>query len=245
MKALELDESLAEAHTTLGYIKMNYDWDWQGAEKELRRAIELNPNYAFAYHILSHYLLLMGKNDESFEVSKRALELAPLDMEMNDHLGFHYYWTREYDKAKEQYFKALEINPNYPWAHLFLGKVYKEMGWYTKAIEEFKQAISLIGKNEAEFLSNLGNVYAVSGNSEKALEIINELFEQSKQKYVPSKLIADVYVGLGEKDKAFEWLEKAFQERDIEPASPLLDPIREDPRFIDILHRMNLPLKDV
>ena len=245
MKALELDESLAEAHTTLGSIKWNYDWDWEGAEKELRRAVELNPNYAFGYHILSHYLLLMGQNDESLEVSKRALELAPLDMGINGHLGFHYYLTREFDKAKEQYIKALEINPDYPWAHSWLGRVYKEMGWYSKAIEEFKQALSLIGKNETEFLSNLGNVYAVSGNSEKALEIINELIDQAKQKYVPSKLIAVVYVGLGEKDKAFEWLEKAFQERDIEPVSPLLDPIREDPRFIDIMHRMNLPLKNI
>ena len=245
MKALELDESLAEAHTTLGSIKWSYDWDWQGAEKELRRAIELNPNYAFGYHILSHYLLLMGQNDESLEASKRALELAPLDMEMNDHLGFHYYYTREYDKAIEQYIKALEINPNDPWTHSWLGRVYKEIGWYSKAIEEFKQALSLTGKNEAEFLSNLGNVYAVSGNSEKALEIINELLEQSKHKYVPSKLIAVVYLGLGEKDKAFEWLEKAFQERDIEPVSPLLYPIREDPRFIDIMHRMNLHLKNI
>jgi serine/threonine-protein kinase len=245
MKALELDESLAEAHTTLGYIKMDYDWDWQGAEKELRRAIELNPNYVFAYHILSHYLLLMGQNDESLEVSKRALELAPLDIGINSHLGFHYYWTREYDKAIEQYIKTLEIDPNDPWAHSYLGRAYTEMGWYSKAIEESKQALSLIGKNEAEILSNLGNVYAVSGNSEKALEIINELFEQSKQKYVPSKLIAVVYVGLGEKDKAFEWLEKAFNERDPEPMSPMLDPIRKDPRFIDILQRMNLPLKNM
>jgi TolB-like protein/Tfp pilus assembly protein PilF len=245
MKALELDESLAEAHTTLGFFKMNYDWDWQGAEKELRRAIELNPNYAFAHHILSHYLLLMGKNDESLEVSKRALELAPLDTEINNHLGFHYYWTREYDKAIEQYIKTLEINPNHPWAHSYLGKIYKEMGWYSKAIEEFKQALSLKGKNETEILSNLGNVYAVSGNREKALEIINELFEQSKQKYVPSHSIADIYVGLGEKDKAFEWLEKAFNERDLELMSPLLDPIREDPRFIDIMHRMNLPMENI
>ena len=245
MKALELDESLAEAHTTLGYIKMNYDWDWQGAEKELRRAIELNPNYVFAYHILSHYLLLMGQNDESLEVSKRALELAPLDMEINAHLGFHYYWTREYDKAIEQYIKTLEMDPNHPWAHSYLGRAYKEMGWYSKSIEEFKLALSLIGKNEAEILSSLGNGYAVSGNREEALEIINELIGQSKQRYVPSFLIADVYVGLGEKDKAFEWLEKAFNERHLEPMSPLLDPIRKDPRFIDLLLRMNLPLKDM
>jgi tetratricopeptide (TPR) repeat protein len=245
MKALNLDESLAEAHTTLGYIKMNYDWDWQGAEKELRRAIELNPNYAFAYHILSHYLLLMGRNDESLEASKRALELDPLDMDINNHLGFHYYWTREYDKAIEQYTKTLEINPNDPWAHSYLGRIYKEMGWYSKSIEEFKLALSLIGKNEAEILSSLGNGYAVSGNRGEALEIINELIGQSKQKYVPSFLIADVYVGLGEKDKAFEWLEKAFNERHLEPMSPLLDPIRKDPRFIDLLLRMNLPLKDM
>jgi tetratricopeptide (TPR) repeat protein len=245
MKALNLDESLAEAHTTLGYIKMNYDWDWQGAEKELRRAIELNPNYAFAYHILSHYLLLMGRNDESLEASKRALELDPLDMDINNHLGFHYYWTREYDKAIEQYTKTLEINPNDPWAHSYLGRIYKEMGWYSKSIEEFKLALSLIGKNEAEIFSNLGNLYAVSGKREKALEIISELIGQSKQRYVPSFLIADVYVGLGEKDKAFEWLEKAFNERHLEPMSPLLDPIRKDPRFIDLLLRMNLPLKDM
>ena len=245
MKALELDESLVEAHTTLGYIKMDYDWDWQGAEKELRRAIELNPNYVFAYHILSHYLLLIGQNDESLEVSKRALELAPLDMEINAHLGFHYYWSREYDKAIEQYIKTLETAPRDPWVHSYLGRAYKEMGWYSKSIEKFKLALSLIGKNEAEILSNLGNVYAVSGNREKALEIINELIGQSKQRYVPSFLIADVYVGLGEKDKAFEWLEKAFNERDLEPMSPLLDPIRKDPRFKDIMHRMNLPLKDM
>ncbi len=242
MKALNLDESLAEAHTTLGYIKMNYDWDWQGAEQELRRAIELNPNYAFAYHILSHYLLLMGRNDESLEASKRALELDPLDLDINNHLGFHYYWTREYDKAIEQYTKTLEINPNDPWAHSYLGRIYKEMGWYSKSIEEFKQALSLIGKNEVEIFSNLGNVYAVSGKREKALEIINELIGQSKQRYIPSILIADVYVGL-EKDKAFSG-RKSFQERQLEPMSPTLDPIREDPRFSDLMRRMNLPLKN-
>ena len=243
MKALKLDESIAEAHTTLGYIKMDYDWDWQGAEKELRRAIELNPNYVFAYHILSHYLLLMGQNDESLGVSKRALELAPLDLEINGHLGFHYYWIREYDKSIEQYTKTLEIDPNYPWTNTYLGRAYKEIGWYSKSIEKLKQALSLIGKNEAEILSYLGNVYAVSGDKEEAVEIINELLEQSKQKYVQSAYIAYIYVGLGEKDKAFEWLEKAFQERQLEPLSPLLDPVREDPRFIDLMQRMNLPLK--
>jgi len=243
MKALKLDESIAEAHTTMGYIKMNYDWDWQGAEKELRRAIELNPNYAFAYHILSHYLLIMGQNDESLEVSKRALELAPLDLEMNGHLGFHYFWTREYNKAIEQYTKTLEIDPDYPWPHYYLGRVYKEMGLYSKSIEKFKHALALLGKNEPEIFANLGNVYAVSGDREKALDIINELIEQSKQKYVSSQYIAEIYVGLNEMDKAFEWLEKAFQERQLEPLSPLLDPVREDPRFIDLMQRMNLPLK--
>jgi TolB-like protein/Tfp pilus assembly protein PilF len=243
LKALKLDESIAEAHTTLGFIKMDHDWDWQGAERELRRAIELNPNYAFAYHILSHYLLIMGQKDESLEVSKRALELAPLDLEINGHLGFHYYWTREYDKSIDQYTKTLELDPNYPWTNAFLGKVYKAKGWYSKSIEKFKQALSLSEKNEAEFISGLGNVYAVSGNRKKALEIIKELIEQSKQKYVPSQFIADVYVGLGEHDKAFEWLEKAYKERKLEHLSPVLDPIREGPRFLDLLQRMNLPLK--
>lgn len=241
LRALELDDTLAEAHTSLGLIAMSFEWDWNSAEREFKRAIALNPNYVNARHWYSHYLISMGRFEESLAESQRALALDPLDVAMNFHLGWHYFHARQYDQAIAQLQKTLEMNRNSDSAHGILGLVYEQTGRFDDAIAELQKSRELGGLDSR---GNIGHVYAISSKRGEAQKLLDQLQEESKHKYVSPYNIATIYEGLGEKDQAFAWLEKAFAERDSNitnlKVDPEFDSLHSDPRFADLLRRIGL-----
>jgi serine/threonine protein kinase/tetratricopeptide (TPR) repeat protein len=241
-KALEIDDKLAEAHTSLAMI-MRYEWDFVGAEKEFKRAIELNPNYATGHHWYSDSLEAKGRLDEALEEIKRALQLDPLSLIINMALGEIFYCKREYDQAIQQCRKTLELDPNFAVGRQGLGECYRQKGMLEEAIAEFQKARILYG-NSPYGLGSLGNAYALSGEKTKAVEVLTNLKELSEQGYSLNYDIAFIYCGLGDKEKAFEWLEKAYKEKEegmeylkVDPAWEIL---RSDPRFKSLLKRLNL-----
>ena len=246
-KALELDDTLGEVHVSLAVIKDTYEWDWVAAEREYKRAIELNPGYATSHHWYSIYLSwLGGRHEEAIAEVRRALELDPLSLIINEALGFVLYFARQYDEAIEQLQKTLELDPNFPDAHYTLGQVYLQKGMYQEAIEEFQKGIIHSGDSiSTRGIAQLASAYAAAGKRREALRVLDELMEESNQSYVSPARIAIVYVWLGDKDQAFAWLEKAYQERS--PlvahvnADPIFDPLRSDPRFQSLLRRLNFP----
>jgi serine/threonine protein kinase/Tfp pilus assembly protein PilF len=241
LKALELDDTLAEAHTALAFIKTDYDWDWSGAEQEFRRAIELNPGYARAHELYGFHLHGMGRFDEAIAEGKRSVELDPLSLLNNRVLGQTFFFARKYDQAIEQFRKTLDLDPNFIFGHLLLGRAYFQKSMYKEALAEFEKEL-MIFPGSTGALSYLGYAYAVEGRRSEAQKILDQLNELSKQKYVPVTRRATIYAGLGEKDKAFEWLEKAYEDRSIGAVKldPVYDPLHSDPRFADLLRRMNL-----
>jgi len=241
LKALETDDSVAEAHTSLGFIKMAYDWDWTGGEREFQRAIELNPNSVTAHQLYGLALAVEGRFEESINELKRALELDPLSPSINSALGTGFLCAQQYDQAIEQEQKALDLDANFLPAHLFLGWSYVQKSIYKEGIAATEKAVA-ISPNSTLALSGLGYAYARSGRRADAQKMLDQLDEISKQKYVPAMYRAWTYVGLGEKDKAFEWLEKSYEDRSILTikAYGVLTPLRSDPRFADLLRRMNL-----
>lgn len=243
-KALEIDDNLAEAHTSLAVVKMEYEWDWAGSEREFKRALELNPNDAEAHHQYSHYLTAIGRTHESFVESLRALELDPLSLPLNAHLAWHHVNARQYDQAIEQCRKTIEMDPNFPQAHDFLAGAYEQKGMHQETIAEFQKAISLSG-NSLHIRAELGHAYAVAGRQQEALKIMDELKRLSKESYISPYDVAMIYVGLGQNDQAFEWLQKAYEERSdwmrylkVDPRS---DPLRSDSRFTELVRRVGLP----
>ena len=243
-QALENDDNLAEAHTSLAVVKMEYEWDWAASEREFKRALELNPNEAEAHHQYSHYLTAVGRTHESLVESLRALELDPLSLPLNAHLAWHYVYARQYDQAIEQCRRTIEMDANYPQAHDFLGGAYEQKGMYEEAFTEVQKAISLSG-DSVHIRAELGHAYAVAGKGGEALKIMDELKGLSKETYVSPYDVAAIYVGLGQKDQAFDWLEKAYQERSdwlrYLKVDPRIDPLRSDLRFPDLVRRVGLP----
>jgi DNA-binding SARP family transcriptional activator/TolB-like protein/Flp pilus assembly protein TadD len=242
--ALELDDTLAEAHALLGCILVEYDWNWPDAEKEFKRAIELNPNYATAHHWYAFiYLVAIGRLDEAIGEEKRAQELDPLSLIINTNVGTLLYLARQYDEAIEQYQNALEIDPTFIITHWMLGLAYEQKEMYREAIMEFQRAVALSGESALP-LALLGHAYAISGEESEALKVLNELEELSKRKYVSPYRVGAIHVGLGDGDQAIEWLQRAYQERDAWliwlKADPVFDSLRSDPRFQDILRRIGL-----
>ena len=244
LKALEIDDTLAEAHTALGLIQFRSKWNWLKAESEFKRAIELNPNYALAYQYYALVLASVERQDEALTTIKRAQELEPVSFILNAAVARHLYWARQYDQAIEQLRKTLELDPNFMAAHFRLGLVYEQKGMYEEAIAQFSKART-ISENNPFVIAGLGHVYGLSGNRKKAQELISELKELSKRRYVSAYDMAVIYSGLGERDQAFAWLEKAYQERAGSlvylKVEPVFDPIRSDRRFADLLRRMGLP----
>jgi tetratricopeptide (TPR) repeat protein len=243
-KALEIDDTLADAHTSLAAITLNYEWDWLGSERKYKRAIELNPNYATAHQWYGGYLALMGRSDEAMAEIKRAQQLDPVSLIINVAAGLYIYRLREYDLAIEQVRKGLELDPNYALAHSTLGLIYTQKERLGEAIAEHQKAITLSGRAPF-YVAWLGHVYGVAGKRAEAQKLLTELKELSKRRYVSPHTIAEIYIGLGEKDQAIHWLEKAYEERS--PwlvwllKDPRVDLLRDDPRFQSLLRRMNFP----
>jgi serine/threonine-protein kinase len=243
-RALELDPNCAEAHAALGWAAAGYDWDWTAAEKQFQRAIELKPHYGPVHIWYAHLLAAMGRTEESFEESKRALECDPLGLILNLHMGWYYLYERAYELAIEQLRKTLELEPGFILARLFLGETYEQMGAFKEAIAEFDKAVDL-SKRHPLYLAGLGHAYAVSGQRGDALETINELQQLLSQRYVPARSIAEVYIGLEDRDQAFAWLDKALEQRNgwlfHINRNPRYDSVRSDPRFQGLLRRIGLP----
>ena len=246
LKALEIDDALAEAHTSLARIKSSFDWDWPTAEEEFKRAIELNPNYATAHHLYGRHLMIMGRFDEATVEIGRASELDPLSLIINADLSAPLFFRRQYDGAIERLRKTLEMDSNFALAHARLAVAYEYKGMYEEAIAECKRMIELSG-NSADNPSNLAALailYAESGREDRARDILNRLKERSQRENVSPTEIAEIHAALGEIDQAFEWLEMAYQVRSTDlrflKVSQSWDSLRSDPRFADLLRRVGL-----
>ena len=244
LRAVELDNSLSEAHTSLAMINLLFDWDWTRAEQEFKRALELDPNNANAHHWYSHLLLPMGRVDESLAESNRALQSAPLDLIMNVHLGWHYLYTRQYQLAIDQFNKSLEMDPNYAVARRYLGLTYEQTGQHQEALKALQTALASVKQNSA-IEAEVAHALAISNNKVEAQRILDRLVTLSKKRFVSSYDIAHIYVALGDHDKAFLSLEKALNERDdllvYLKADPRMDPLHSDPRFSKLVQKIGLP----
>jgi len=242
-KALEIDESLAEPHATLAFIHTWFDWDWAGAEREAKRAIELNPNWGFGHIAYAQVLSFMGRHEEAILEGERARELDPLSLIIGTLDGLHIYQARLPDEASARLQKTLELDPNFWIAHHFLGEVCIQKQKYFEAIVEFSKARELSGGNSLP-LSMTGYAWVLAGDVAKARAVLKELKSLSSQRYVPPTNVAVLCYAVGEKDEAFAWLEKAYQDRDMRlcrlKVDPRWDSMRSDPRFIEILKRIGL-----
>ena len=243
-KALEIDSTLAEAYTSLGYIASTYEWDYASAERNFKRALELNPNYATARHWYGVTCLsYMGRHQEAIAETRRAAELDPLSMIINSSYGRAYYYGKEYDKAIEQFRKTIELDPSFSRAHLYLGWAYVAKGMFDEAVVEYEKARSL--DNSPVITASLAHAMALSGKRAGAEKLLDELETLSQSKYVSPYDLALVHIGLGDKDRAFQLLEKAYQERSSAlswlKVDARLDPLRSDARFQDLIRRVGLP----
>ena len=241
-KALELDDTLAEAQNESGVFKLYYEYDWAGGESAFNRAIEQNPNYALAHHMYANLLTGMGRFDEGISERKRALEIDPLSVRTSALLGWDYYMAGRYDEAIMQYRRASELDPNYPLIHL--GEVYQHQGINDQAIAEYLKEEARSGRSVAE-LDLLKSAYAALGMRgywQKQLELLKE---KAKQRPARPLELAELYAQTGEKDSAFQWLEKAFEERDPRliflKINPSFDSLHTDPRFQTLTRRIGLP----
>ncbi len=239
-QALAIDESLAEAHASLAFVQLYYEWDRAAAENAFQRAIALNPNYAAAHQWYSHLLMSAGRTSEAIASATRAAEIDPLSLPAGMNLGWQYYWSRQYEAAVERLGKVLEIDPNFEQAHWGLGLAYEGRHLPDQAAAEFQKAAELSGKNPV-YVAALGRAYALGGNKEAALEVRARLEDQAKTQYVSPYWMATLNAGLGDVDQALLCLEKAYQERsggliwlDIDPG---LDSLRADARFTALVRR--------
>jgi adenylate cyclase len=242
-KALEVDDRLAEAHASLGFVHFLYERNWKAAEKEFRRAIALNPGYPTAHQFYADYLKAMGRFDEATAEMRAALELDPVSMAVNTGLGHVLYLARNFDAAIDQYRKALQLDPSFGPAHLWFGRPYLQKGLYTEAIAEIQQAVASSGGSTIS-LAVLAHALASAGKKGEARQILGELLDRSRTRYLPSYWIALVFTGLGEIEETMAWLERAYEERsswlvwiNVEPR---FDSLRSDPRFTSLLRRMRL-----
>jgi TolB-like protein/DNA-binding winged helix-turn-helix (wHTH) protein/Tfp pilus assembly protein PilF len=243
-KALKLDDTLASAHISLASVKTDYEWDWAEGEKEALRAIELNPNDAEAHGARAEVLWTTGRLDESIKETMQALELDPLSINHNIALAFELFLARRYEQAIEQAARTLELDPQYGSAYYVRGVSYVKKSMYREAMAEFEKEISLF-PNEPEALTGLGYGYGVTGKRAGAEKVLAELNRLSRQEFISPVWMAKIYSGLGAKDEAFGALERAYEDRSIVSVAylktnPMLDPLRSDPRFAELLRRTNL-----
>jgi tetratricopeptide (TPR) repeat protein len=240
-KALALDDTLAEAHASLAGVLYRYQWDWEGAEREFQRSLELDPNYAEGHRAYAIYLLTVRRNEEALAEARRARELSPLSPIINVELGAALVRVGRYDEAIQQAHKALEIDPQFARAYTALAAAYEGQGDRPKAVAALEQAASLSGRAGSAWQ---GYLYGVSGRRREAVAILAALEERSRNQYVSPQHFAIVHLGLGHKEEAFALLEKAYEERAFEVlgfSGLLFDRLSDDPRFQDLLRRMRLP----
>jgi len=238
-KAIEIEESLPEAHATLGLITMNSDSDWAETEKEFKRAIELNPNYATAHQWYGEFLAWMGRFDEAIAESKRAYELDPLSLIISTDLAKVYLLSRRFDDAIIQFKRALELDPEFEIAHGLLALTYSKKGQHQEALRELRRIKNL--ESDPMYLSFLGYIYGEAGMKEEARQVLRRLSELSKRTYVSPQWMTVAYAGLGEKDQAFKWFDRIFDEPTqgmiTVKVSPVWDNLRPDPRFTTLMRR--------
>jgi serine/threonine-protein kinase len=242
-KALAIDETLAEAHVAMGAVRLFYDWDWTEAEKELKRAQTLDPNNVTAHQLYGDWLEIMGRFDETKAERKRALELDPLSLAQNMVTGATFYFAGQYTEAIEQLEKTINLEPHLYPAYYLLGPAYEQKKMYREAIETYQKGMTQ-AERHPQLIAALGHAYALTGERDKARKTLDELREMSKRRYISPYLFAVVYVGLGDKDQAFAWLDKAYQDRAALliwlRVERLFDPLRDDQRFQDLLRRVGL-----
>jgi TolB-like protein/DNA-binding winged helix-turn-helix (wHTH) protein/Tfp pilus assembly protein PilF len=243
-KAVELDPSLAEAHTSLAYYNLYHAWNWVEAENEFKKAIELNPNYATAHDWYSYFLMAMGRYDEAWKEVNRARELDPLSVVISTDIGFNYFYRHDYDGAINQLRATLAVSPKFPLAHLWLGRAYQQKRMYSEAIEEFNRTDEAL-PGWVVTTAGIGNAYGEWGHQAEARQVLVRLNDMSRGKYVTPYGIALVYAGMGDKNQAFGWLNKAFEGRNHWLVwlnrDPRWDRLRSDPRFADLKKRVGLP----
>ena len=250
-RARAIDDTLASAHASLALIAYQWEWDWPKAEREFKRALELDPGSsstyeptpASTYHWYSHYLMTVGRTEESFAAGKRALELDPVDLAIASHQGWYYLWTGDHSRALEPLQQTIAMDPNFTVAQWYIGLAYEEKGAFPDAISQFQNCVRLTNERPA-MLALLGHAYAAGNQPTEARAVLQKLIAMEKDKYVPSYPVAVIHAALGEKDQALARLEKAYEARDswmdYLAIDPRLDSLRSDPRFTDLLRRMNL-----
>jgi TolB-like protein/DNA-binding winged helix-turn-helix (wHTH) protein/tetratricopeptide (TPR) repeat protein len=244
LKALELDETLADAHAELGQIKFAFDWDWSGAEHEPKRATILNPNSSNAHLYYGWFLTAMGRSDEAITETRKALELDPLTPTMNLQLGWVLYYARRHDESIAQLKKTLDLAPDFGYANMELGWNYAQKRMYPEAVAECQKAVSLMPEEQVT-LRGCGNVYSLAGRRKGALMLLDRLKKLAARGYVDPYNLAWLYDGLGDSGHTMDWLERAYRERSAGLYAPKVelwsDRLRTDPRYQDLLHRMSFP----
>jgi TolB-like protein/Flp pilus assembly protein TadD/transcriptional regulator with XRE-family HTH domain len=244
MKALKIDYNMAEAHVSLAFVYKNYDWNFPEAEREFKRAIELNPNYSVVHHWYAWFLIQMGRTKEAIREIEYAQMLDPLSLNIAADAAIILYYSRKYDQAIEKLQEVLLLDPHFYLAPWYLGIIYTRTGKGDKAIAEIQKARQMAGKSDLFLKPALAIGYAFAGKRAQAENLLNELLESPEDKYIPPVSIALIYAGLDNKELAFQWLEKAYRERDIRllslKISPSFDSLRSDPRFASLLKKINL-----
>jgi len=242
LKAVELDSALGEAHNSLAFALDGFDWDLDSGGKEFRRAIELNPGYATAHHWYAWHLALLGQYDQAIAEMKKAESLDPLSLIINADLAELLVLAHSYEESIRQSRKTIEMDPNFAMAHNQLAQAYLQQHKYEEAVAELQKAVQLSGGSPT-CMANLARAYALSGQRSKAVKLLSELKARSTPGYSHASEVAAIYVSLGEMDEAMNWLEKGYAER-FNPGvliRPAFDPLRSDPRFVNLAHRVGLP----
>jgi Tfp pilus assembly protein PilF len=244
-KALQIDDSLAEARISLAYVTEAYDWDWPRAEREYKHAIRLNSNYATAHHWYGEYLALVGRFDEAVEELQKAKEIdESLSLIINAAVGLVLYLARQYDRAIEEHLRTLELDPNFAHTRFCLGLAYLQKSMFDEAIAELQTALAIFEDNPRA-AAVLAYAYAISGKSSQAQALFDDLKDRSRRQYIAPYLMGLICTGLGDHDQAFAWFEKGCDERDLGlvwiNVEPMADSLRADPRFENLLRRVGFP----